>query len=351
MSYDSDGNLLTDNLNNIYTWDPNWGSMLSVNSISVTYDALGRPVEENTGSGYVQVLYSPVGKTALMSGSSLSKGFIPLPGGGAAIYTSSGLSYYRHADWLGSARLTSTSGQALYSSLAYAPFGEQYQKTSTVDPSFTGQNSDTLSSLYDFTFREYSMSQGRWMSPDPAGSAAVDPTNPQSWNRYGYVSNSPLMFTDLLGLACCYQYEVNPEPSQDDEFDVLNPVYLLLGREGAYWLTDWGQGNTPCDYIYNNPCGPAGPTGPAANNGQQTGPCGGADCTAVANSMKQVVTVPLTAAENYLTCVGRGAALGALGGTAKAAVTWFFGPPGWAANILGGAAATGSVAAVVCAGY
>jgi hypothetical protein len=54
---------------------------------------------------------------------------------------------------------------------------------------------------------------------------------------------------------------------------------------------------------------------------------------------------------NYVGCVGRGAALGALGGTAKAGVTWFFGPPGWAANIVGGAAATGTVAAVVCAGY
>ena len=49
--------------------------------------------------------------------------------------------------------------------------------------------------------REYSPSQGRWWTPDPAGLAAVDPSNPQSWNRYAYVNGSPLNSTDPLGLA------------------------------------------------------------------------------------------------------------------------------------------------------
>ena len=32
--------------------------------------------------------------------------------------------------------------------------------------------------------------------------AAVDPTNPQSWNRYAYVMNNPLNFIDFVGLEC-----------------------------------------------------------------------------------------------------------------------------------------------------
>lgn len=88
----------------------------------------------------------------------------------------------------------------MYSSMAYAPFGEQYSKSGTADPSFTGQNSDTVPSLYDFTFREHSMSQGRWILPDPLGVAAVDPTTPQTWNRYAYVANNPLSFVDPSGL-------------------------------------------------------------------------------------------------------------------------------------------------------
>src|SRR5439155_23352522 len=50
-------------------------------------------------------------------------------------------------------------------------------------------------------FRQYSSSLGRWMHPDPAGLAAVNPSNPQSWNRYSYVSNGPLNFIDPSGLC------------------------------------------------------------------------------------------------------------------------------------------------------
>jgi RHS repeat-associated protein len=55
-------------------------------------------------------------------------------------------------------------------------------------------------SLYDFTFREHSMSQGRWIRTDPAGFAAASLTNPQTWNRYAYVGNTPLNFIDPTGL-------------------------------------------------------------------------------------------------------------------------------------------------------
>jgi RHS repeat-associated protein len=84
---------------------------------------------------------------------------------------------------------------------AFTPFGEQYAASGTADPSFIGENSDTVSSLYDFPARRLSPSQGRWISPDPSGMAAVDPTNPQTWNRYAYVSNSPLENTDPTGLG------------------------------------------------------------------------------------------------------------------------------------------------------
>ena len=167
------------------------------------YDALGRMVEQQSGSATTEILYSPAGKTALMNGQTLTKAFLPLPGGATAIYNSTGLAYYRHSDWIGSSRLTSSQARGLYSSSAYAPFGETYAVSGASDPSFTGQNSDAASTLYDFTFREHSPSQGRWISPDPAGVAAVDPTNPQTWNRYAYVGNNPVALIDPLGLDDC----------------------------------------------------------------------------------------------------------------------------------------------------
>src|SRR5581483_980841 len=75
------------------------------------------------------------------------------------------------------------------------------------DFSFTGQNQDTAAGLYDFLFREQAPVQGRWISPDPAGAAAVDITNPQTWNRYAYLANNPLNAVDPLGLYCA----IDPE--------------------------------------------------------------------------------------------------------------------------------------------
>jgi hypothetical protein len=54
VSYDGNGNLLTDNLNT-YTWDA-YGRMSTVNTgsatVTATYDALGRMVENNAGGTY-----------------------------------------------------------------------------------------------------------------------------------------------------------------------------------------------------------------------------------------------------------------------------------------------------------
>ncbi len=205
VSYDANGNLLTDNLNT-YTWDRYWGSMLTVTAgsttVTATYDALGRMVENNAGGAYTEFIYGPTGaKVAKVNGTTLIKAFIALPGGAKAIYSSTGLAYYRHADWLGSSRLTSTQSRGVYSSSAYAPFGEQYATSGTADASFTGQDQDTVSTLYDFPARRYSPSQGRWISPDPLGRGAVTLANPQSWNRYSYVKNNPLAYIDPDGTS------------------------------------------------------------------------------------------------------------------------------------------------------
>jgi RHS repeat-associated protein len=133
-----------------------------------------------------------------MNGSALVKDFVPLPAGAAEVWTSTA-NYYRHPDWLGSSRFASTTSRTMYYDGAYGPFGEPYAQSGTTDVSYTGMNQDTVANLYDFPAREYGI-QGRWPSPDPAGLAAVDPTNPQSWNRYAYVGNNPLAFIDPLGL-------------------------------------------------------------------------------------------------------------------------------------------------------
>jgi RHS repeat-associated protein len=65
---------------------------------------------------------------------------------------------------------------------------------------FTGQEYDADAGSDHFLFRQYGYAQGRWMSPDPAGQAAVNLSNPQSWNRYSYTQSEPINRIDPLGL-------------------------------------------------------------------------------------------------------------------------------------------------------
>ena len=213
LTYDANGtgNVVADNLGNSYTYDaegrPVDGSN-GVTSNSTIYDAFNRAVEIKVGSSYTQVVYAPDGyKFALMNGQTVQKYFAPLAAGLQAVYTANtpaAPAYWRHSDWLGSSRLASTASQTVYHDGAYAPFGETYVETGTADRSFTGQTQDVIAGstgIYDFMFRQQASSQGRWLVPDPAGLAAVDLTNPQTWNRYAYVANSPTGTIDPSGLC------------------------------------------------------------------------------------------------------------------------------------------------------
>ena len=138
-----------------------------------------------------------------MSGQSVQQYYLPLVAGVQAVYDSTGLKYYRHADWLGSSRLQIDASGNLLGGMAYAPYGETYDETGTAERMYTGQTQDMIkgtTGIYDFLLRQQASNQGRWLVPDPAGLAAVDITNPQTWNRYAYVGNNPLSNVDPLGL-------------------------------------------------------------------------------------------------------------------------------------------------------
>jgi len=77
--FDNNGNLLKD-ATHTYNWDAE-NKLTAIDTVSLTFDALGRMVEQARGSSYTQIVYSPAGsKLALMSGQALQKAFCPLPG-------------------------------------------------------------------------------------------------------------------------------------------------------------------------------------------------------------------------------------------------------------------------------
>ena len=165
-------------------------------------------MEKLSGGSYIQAVYDPRGdELALMfNGTALAEARTPLVDGSAVRYTSGGLDSYFHPDWLGSTRFKSTPSGTVKDDVAFAPFGEQYVTSGPVDSFFTVAPHDMEVDLRDFPAREYHTTQGRWLTPDPAGLEAVDLTNPQTLNRYGYVMNDPLANVDPTGMDACFTY-------------------------------------------------------------------------------------------------------------------------------------------------
>jgi hypothetical protein len=75
--------------------------------------------------------------------------------------------------------------------------------------------------------REYNGNEARWPSPDPAGLASVNPADPQTWNRYAYVRNSPLGMVDPTGTDGLDYYDCE---------QTGNCTYELDGMEIPSWL-------------------------------------------------------------------------------------------------------------------
>ena len=155
-------------------------------------------MEKTTGTSHTQKVYALGKMLALMNGQSLSKAWVPLPGGAAAVYNPS-ISRYLVPDWQGSYRIGSTTTRTYGFSVAFGPFGERYSLSgSPSDFTFAGNNNDTVTNEYDAVNRKEHSSQGRWISPDPVVGNLGDP---QSFNKYAYVRNSPLTLVDPSGLA------------------------------------------------------------------------------------------------------------------------------------------------------
>ena len=112
-----------------------------------------------------------------------------------------GTLYWLLTDHLGSTSLTlDSSGNRLdpNAELRYKPYGDtRYngggQKTNY---RFTGQRWDQGHGLYWYNSRWFDPLVGRFMQAD---SIVPDPGNPQALNRYSYVRNNPLKYTDPTG--------------------------------------------------------------------------------------------------------------------------------------------------------
>jgi len=197
FTYDTSGDMTSDGTYG-YAWDARH-LLQSAAGVTYTYDGDGKRVMKSSGTLYWNMTDgTPLAETNA-SGTTLNE-YIFFGGSRAARRDSSGNVYYYFQDHLGTTKtLTNSSGAVCYDA-DFIPFGYEmaYITTCSQNYKFTGLERDGETGLDHTLHRKYDSSLGRWLTPDRQRG---DPLNPQSWNRYAYVLDNPINFSDPYGLT------------------------------------------------------------------------------------------------------------------------------------------------------
>lgn len=202
-TYDADGNLTQDATGKRFGYDTDnrqkeffsAGNSSSNPDATYYYDGEGRRVKKISGAETTIFVYDAGGQLAAEYSTALAD--------------TQQVSYLT-ADHLGSVRAISNEIGQVVKRQDYSAFGDETvtsQRTARADytadkevrQDYTGYQKDNESGLEYAQARYYNSSHGRFTSVDPLTASATI-RNPQSFNRYSYVLNSPYKFTDPLGL-------------------------------------------------------------------------------------------------------------------------------------------------------
>jgi RHS repeat-associated protein len=165
-------------------------------------------------------------------------------------------------DHLGSTSVIANGDGTLSSRLMYKPWGETRTGSSSTTFKFTGQRQESSINLYWYNSRWYDDALGRFIQPDPI---VPYPGNPQSFDRYSYVLNSPTNLIDPSGHKACDGE--HPEDCNGLGSGVIHYHYLInfvgdwnkKDKEAVYkavddvanQLANGSQGELAPDEIFN----------------------------------------------------------------------------------------------------
>jgi RHS repeat-associated protein len=206
--YDLSGNLIQDNQGRQVVFDGN-NKQIEIKDSSNNivgryyYDGNGRRVKKVTAEETVIFVYD--------TSSKLVAEYSTKPIQSPKIN-------YLTRDHLGTPRLITDQNGQVVSRRDYMPFGEsitasrttnyKYGVQDNVRQGFTGYQKDSESGLDFAEARMYSSNHGRFTAIDPL-LASGKSANPQTFNRYAYVVNRPLTYSDASGMEpCCSPEEL-----------------------------------------------------------------------------------------------------------------------------------------------
>ncbi len=206
FAYDADGKMVVRDLagvpSQVLVWDadqrldevrPTGGTVTSF-----LYDADGRRVRRQTGA--TTTFYVGGAEYERTGNSGVFTHWHSLAGTTVAFTETSGntggVTSWLWTDHLGSSTLTRDE-TGVRRVQRYGPWGEvRTDGNLSTDRAFTGQIADEATGLAFYNARYYDPTVGRFISPD---SIVPSPLNGQDYNRYTYVRNNPVKYTDPTG--------------------------------------------------------------------------------------------------------------------------------------------------------
>ena len=149
-----------------------------------------------------------------------------------------GTVYYLLSDHLGSTSITLNATGQFVAELRYKAFGEtRYTKNNTpTDYRYTGQLQQAEIGLYYYGVRWYDPMLGRFTQAD---SIIPNAGSTKAFDRYAYVNNNPMNFTDPSGHDA---YSTCGGNQACMSYVQANPIYLDHSL-GINFRGDWTQAN------------------------------------------------------------------------------------------------------------
>jgi len=242
-TYDANGNLTSDGTNTyIYDYENRLIQVVTpTDTITFAYGPLGRRISKTDSTGTIRYIYD--GDQVIMEtdGTGTITATYAYGTGIDEVLTMTrgGSTYYYHLDGLGSVKEITDSIGSTVEKYKYDVYGQpaifdgagNSLTESAIGNSymFTGRRYDSETGLYYYRARYYDPIKGRFTTRDPVGYLG-------GINLYSYVSNSPLNFTDPLGLKKIDQRKeefANPSGIWFGFMVESGGELFVVGRHGA----------------------------------------------------------------------------------------------------------------------
>jgi RHS repeat-associated protein len=280
-AYDNNGNL-TGGAGRTLTWNIENKPLTVVQGSTTTtfvYDGDGGRVKKIVGSTttrYISKLYE-------CDNTNCSR-FIWAGSTRIATIAASGTIHYWHGDHLGSSSVVTDSTGAKAQTLTYYPYGGTKTNQSFTTPAvnvpykYTGKELDGTG-LYYYEARYYDATLGRFISADTIVPQIYDP---QTLNRYSYVRNNPLSYTDPTGHWGWNSFWEDLEDSVRVFFD------HFLADTNKFLDRILGDGSSECGSCQRDDNPPQ--IEPPSNPNSAASACGGSGCNAARSAGATVST-------------------------------------------------------------